>query len=152
MRRARRYARRNGLEWRFEPSEGKGSHGTFHLGTRRTGVQHGEIVHGRSVDSQGNDMATTLKPGTEARIADLAKRLGFAGPGAAERVLEKALDDLEAKAPPPRRKMTPEEIEADVAYWSTVAKRNRALYPFDDDHPPSKVWQDELYDEQGLPK
>lgn len=43
QRRARRYARRNGLEWQYEPSKGKGSHGTFYLGDRQTTVQHGEI-------------------------------------------------------------------------------------------------------------
>ena len=41
--RARRYARRNGLEWRYETHKGKGSHGTFHLGDRQTTVQYGEI-------------------------------------------------------------------------------------------------------------
>ena len=41
-------------------------------------------------------MATTLKPETEARSADLAERLGFAGPDAAEGVLKVALDDLDA--------------------------------------------------------
>ncbi len=46
VRRARRYAGRNGLEWRFDPAQGKGSHGTFYLGNRRTGVQHGEIAQG----------------------------------------------------------------------------------------------------------
>ena len=34
-------------------------------------------------------MATTLKPEIEARIADLAKRLGFAGSDALDQVLEK---------------------------------------------------------------
>ena len=48
--------------------------------------------------------------------------------------------------------MTPEEMEAEVAYWRKVAKRNRMLHPFDDENPPSKVWQEELYDERGLPK
>ncbi len=43
VRRARRYARRNGLEWRFDPAEGKGSHGRFYMGDRQTIVQHGEI-------------------------------------------------------------------------------------------------------------
>ena len=43
IRRARRYARRNGLEWAFDPQQGRGSHGTFYLGNRRTTVQHGEI-------------------------------------------------------------------------------------------------------------
>ena len=33
-------------------------------------------------------MATTLKPDMEARVADLAKRMGFAGPDAVERVLK----------------------------------------------------------------
>ena len=97
-------------------------------------------------------MTTTLKPEIAARIADLAQRLGFAGPEAPERVLKMALDDLEAKAPPPHRKMTSAEIDAEIAYWSEVARRNRTLHPFDDDNPPSKVWQDELYDEQGLPR
>ena len=95
-------------------------------------------------------MATILKPDMEARIAALAKRLGFAGPDAAERVLKAALDDLDAKTP--NHKMTPDEIEAEIAYWSQVAKRNRALHPFDDANPPSKVWQEELYDEWGIPK
>ncbi len=43
VRRARRYARRNGLDYYFDPVQGKGSHGTFHLGDRQATVQHGEI-------------------------------------------------------------------------------------------------------------
>ena len=97
-------------------------------------------------------MATTLKPDMEERIAELAKRLDFAGPDAAERVLKMALDDLDAKVPKPRRKMTPEEKAAEIAYWSEIGRRNRALHPFDDENPPSKVWQDELYDEHGIPE
>ena len=96
-------------------------------------------------------MATTLKPETETRITDLARRLGFAGPDAVEQVLHKALDGLEAKTPPVCRKMTPEEMEEEIAYWTEVGRRNRALHPYDDENPPSKVWQDELYDDQGLP-
>ena len=97
-------------------------------------------------------MATTLKPETETRIADLAKRMGFAGPDAVDLVLHKALDDLEAQTAPVCRKMTSEEVAAEMAYWTEVGRRNRARYPYDDENPPSKVWQDELYDEQGLPK
>ena len=99
-------------------------------------------------------MTTThqLKPETAARVAALAKRLGYAGPNATDQILQLALDELEAKAPPPRRKMTTAEIEAEITYWREVGKRNRALHPFDDANPPSKVWQEELYDEQGLPK
>jgi len=43
IRRARRYARRSGLEFEFDPSRGKGSHGTLRIGERITRVQHGEI-------------------------------------------------------------------------------------------------------------
>ena len=63
-----------------------------------------------------------------------------------------ALDDLDAKAPPRRQKMTPEEIAAEYRILSAAGRQLRAEYPYDDDHPPSKVWQEELYDEQGLPK
>lgn len=91
----------------------------------------------------------------EARIADLADRLGLAGPDATERVLKISLDDLDAKAPTSkmeRLNMERLDIEAEVAERSGVAKRNRALRPFDDEKPPSRVWQDELYDKRGLPK
>ncbi len=50
VRRARRYARRNGLEWYFDPARGKGSHGTFYLEDRETIVQHGEIGPGLLLD------------------------------------------------------------------------------------------------------
>ena len=43
VRRARRYARRNSLEWRFDPAHGKGSHGRFWIEERYATVQHGEI-------------------------------------------------------------------------------------------------------------
>lgn len=97
-------------------------------------------------------MTTILKPETAARIAALADRLGYSGPDAAEQVLKKALDELDARAPRPQRKLTPDEIAAEMEYWAEVGRRNRALHPFDDANPPSKVWQDELYDENGLPK
>ena len=44
MRRARRYARKNRLEFSFDPTAGKGSHGRVTIGNRRTIVQHGEIA------------------------------------------------------------------------------------------------------------
>ncbi len=46
LRRARRYARAHGLEFYFDPSIGKGSHGEVHIGEYRTTVQHGEIARG----------------------------------------------------------------------------------------------------------
>ena len=97
-------------------------------------------------------MAITLKPEMEARIAALAERLDITAPDAHEQVLNMALDDLDAKAPPPRRKMTPEEIAEEYRILSEIGRQLRAEYPYDDDHPPSKVWQEELYDEKGLPK
>ena len=39
-----RYARRNGLEFSFDPSRGKGSHGQVRIGGFKTIVQHGEIA------------------------------------------------------------------------------------------------------------
>ena len=42
-RRARRYARRSGLDWKFIPQRGKGSHGMFYVVDRFTFVQRGEI-------------------------------------------------------------------------------------------------------------
>ena len=98
-------------------------------------------------------MTTELKPETVARLTDLARRLGFAGPDAPERVLQMALDDLDAKAAPPRRKMTPEEIAAEYKALSAAGRHWREEHPdeYDEDNPPSKAWQEELYDEQGLP-
>ena len=43
VRRARRYARANGLDFYFDPAWGKGSHGRVFIGERFTTVQHGEI-------------------------------------------------------------------------------------------------------------
>ena len=46
LRRARRYARQNGLECYFNPGRGNGSHGTIYLGERYTVVPDGEIRKG----------------------------------------------------------------------------------------------------------
>ena len=46
VRRARRYARKHSLEFSFDPSRGKGSHGKLTVGGRATIVQHGEIAFG----------------------------------------------------------------------------------------------------------
>ena len=97
-------------------------------------------------------MPTTLKAEMEAQIEALAERLALTDSDAHERVLKMALDELDAKVPPLSRKMTPEEIAEEKAHWLAVGRQLRAKYPYDDDHPPSKVWQEELYDDQGLPK
>ena len=46
IRRARRYARKNGLEFRLYTDRGKGSHQKLVIGDRNTVVQYGEISRG----------------------------------------------------------------------------------------------------------
>ena len=46
VRRAKRYARNAGLEFRFDRSEGKGSHGRLYLGDKTTFVKRSEIGRG----------------------------------------------------------------------------------------------------------
>lgn len=46
VRRAKRYARNAGLEFRFDRSEGKGSHGRLYLGGKTTFVKRSEIGKG----------------------------------------------------------------------------------------------------------
>ena len=46
IRRTRRYARKNGLEFLQDVRRGKGSHQTIYLGSRFTVVPHGEIGSG----------------------------------------------------------------------------------------------------------
>ena len=99
-------------------------------------------------------MGATLKPETEARISDLARRLGFAGPNDQERVIEMALDSLDAKTPRQCHQMSPEEVAAEYRVLSAAGRRWREENPgeYDENNPPSKTWQDELYDERGLPE
>ncbi len=99
-------------------------------------------------------MAMMIKLETETRIVDLARRLGFAGPDAVDQVLDKALGDLEAQMPLARRKMTPEEIAEEYRFLSAAGRRWREKNPdkYDKNNPPSTTWQNDLYDDQGLPK
>ena len=102
-------------------------------------------------------MALTLNPRTESRIADLAERLGISGPDALETTLGLALNALDAQAPGKRRKMTPEEIEEELRILDKLREpwrrwREEHADEFDEDNPPSKVLQEELYDENGLPR
>lgn len=50
--------------------------------------------------------------------------------------------------------MTPEEIAEEYRILSVAGRRWREEHPdeYDEDNPQSKAWQEELYDEQGLPK
>ena len=100
-------------------------------------------------------MATALKPEMEARIADLAKRLGLVGPNAAETVLRMALEHLEASAPNLAATAEANPIEFEYRMLSAAGRQWREAHPdeyVDKSNPPSRVWQDELYDENGLPK
>lgn len=92
------------------------------------------------------------QPDLETRIANLAERLRYCGPNAREQILHRALSSLEDSLPPPYSRNTDKES---AAFWEGVLERGRQLrkkYPYDDDNPPSKIWQEELYDENGLPK
>ncbi len=46
IRRARRYARRTGQDFRFDPAHGKGSHGRIYLGSRFTTLKKGDLSRG----------------------------------------------------------------------------------------------------------
>lgn len=95
-------------------------------------------------------MNIALTPEMESRLANLAHQMGFAGPDGPERALKVAVEALETKLPR-SDKPSPAEVAAEMAPIVAAARRWRAEHPFDDDNPPSQVWQEELYDEQGLP-
>ncbi len=102
-------------------------------------------------------MEITLDSKTEARIADLAYHLGLQGADASQLVLSMALDALDEKTPRRRGKPTSEEIAAELEVLkqlSQAGRRWREENPeeYDDNNPPSRAWQDELYDENGLPR
>ncbi len=96
-------------------------------------------------------MATTPKPEMEARIAELAERLGFAGPDAAEQVIVAALDYLDESTGKWERWYTDNEMSA-------FRERCRAAYVAQliaadtEGKPVSLLLQEDLYDEFGLPK
>ncbi|MCY3748734.1 MAG: hypothetical protein OXG64_05505 [Chloroflexi bacterium] len=46
IRRAQRYARNTGQDFRFDPAHGKGSHGRFHVVSRFTTVKQGQLSKG----------------------------------------------------------------------------------------------------------
>ena len=98
-----------------------------------------------------------MYPNIEARLAELARRLGLAGPDAPERVLQMALEALEDKTPPQPGKMTPAETKAELQALeklSAAGRRWREENPgeYDEDNSPSAAWQEELYDGSRLPK
>jgi hypothetical protein len=46
IKRAKQYAKTNGVDFHFDPGRGKGSHGMLYIGGRRAPVKHSEIGHG----------------------------------------------------------------------------------------------------------
>ena len=102
-------------------------------------------------------MVAELSPEIGARLDDLARRIGYFGPNAREQILKIALDDLDAKTPPPRSKMTPEQVAQEMEVLDKLRESGRKWrreHPneYDENYPPSLAWQDELYDEHGLPR
>ena len=54
--------------------------------------------------------------------------------------------------PASRENLTMAERAERMQQYVDFGVAYREQHPYDDDSPPSKVWQDELYDENGLPK
>ena len=96
-------------------------------------------------------MAITLRPELELRVAKIAESLGLAGPEAGHLALLAAVHQLEG-ALHPKPPYTPEERWAMIQPVVAAAKKWRADNPYDPANPPSSVWQEELYDELGLPQ
>jgi mRNA interferase HicA len=46
IKRAKKYAKANGLDFHFDPGRGKGSHGMLYIGGRRASVKRSEIGRG----------------------------------------------------------------------------------------------------------
>ena len=97
-------------------------------------------------------LATETEPEAliEEYAAEIAWRLGYDGPQARNMALLKALKSLLGNLPTPQ---VSEEERA--ASWAAILERGRQYrkeHPYDDYNPPSKVWQEELYGENGLPK
>ena len=98
---------------------------------------------------------TTTEPEAliEEYAVEVARRLGYKGPQARNQAVLQALQTLINVLP--QSPLTPEERAESKAWWDTMLERGRQYrkeHPYDDDNPPSKVWQEELYDEHGLPK
>ena len=98
---------------------------------------------------------TTTEPEAliEEYASEVARRLGYNGPQARNQAVLKALQTLINVLPPPP--LTPEERAASKERWEAIIERGRQYrkeHPYDDDNPPSKVWQEELYNEKGLPR
>jgi hypothetical protein len=86
----------------------------------------------------------------EEYINEIADRFGYKGPQARNMVLLKALTALHSNLPP--RQVSEEERAASWAAIREGARKYREEHPYDPANPESRVWQEELYDEKGLPR
>ena len=89
----------------------------------------------------------------EEYAAEVARRLDYKGPQARNQAVLKALQSLLNVLPQPQ--LTEEEQAEAKARWDDVmefGRKYREKHPYDPANPESRVWQEELYNEQGLPK
>ena len=98
---------------------------------------------------------TTTEPEAliEEYAVEVARRLGYKGPQARNRATLTALQSLLNVLPPAQ--LTEEERAEAKARWETIrehARQYRKEHPYDPANPESRVWQEELYGENGLPK
>ena len=100
-------------------------------------------------------LPTTTEPDAliEEYAVEVARRLGYKGPQARNQAVLTALNSLLNVLPPPQ--LTEEErAEADArrAAVREFGRKYREKHPYDPANPESRVWQEELYNERGLPK
>ena len=100
-------------------------------------------------------LPTTTEPETliDEYAAEVARRLGYKGPQARDQAVLKALQSLLDILTPPQ--LTEDERAKSAATWAKIhehARQYREKHPYDPTNPESKVWQEELYGADGLPK
>ena len=90
----------------------------------------------------------------DARVERLAARLDLRGRGRKTAVIERALSalDEQTERTRPDRAYVEAALERLAQAGDRFRGRERGRGRDGDDRPLSQVWQDELYDEHGLPK
>lgn len=93
------------------------------------------------------------RPDLDRRVEILADHLGLRGKGRKTRIIEHALDSLEAKVR--SSKPSEEEIDAAFAKYEDAAEEVRISLqkqlPYSNADHLSRFLQEELYDEHGIP-
>ncbi len=97
--------------------------------------------------------ATEPKARIEEYATEVARRLGYKGEQARNQAVLKALQTLiDVLPPPPLTAAEQAEAEARRAAVREFGRKYREKHPYDPANPESRVWQEELYNERGLPK